>query len=228
MFDVACGTGQLVLELAEGFRESWALDQEPEMIEVASRRARERGVSVRWAVGAVESFCGPRGYFELVTIGSAFQRLERQAVAHRVREWLRDDGHLALVWSQGAWHGDSDWQRCLEERIDYWGERTNVDERVPPAWASNIEETPHATILKRAGLECLDEHFFPAEHDWDVDGLIGLLLSTSFMSREALGDLVEEFKRDLREALLACRPDNRFHEVTSFSYQLARPFPESH
>ena len=39
LLDVACGTGQITFELASSFAEVWAVDQEPEAIEVA----REEG-----------------------------------------------------------------------------------------------------------------------------------------------------------------------------------------
>ena len=49
LLDLACGPGRISIPLASSFREIWAIDLEPEMIEVGQEEARRRGVAnIRW------------------------------------------------------------------------------------------------------------------------------------------------------------------------------------
>jgi ubiquinone/menaquinone biosynthesis C-methylase UbiE len=96
LLDVACGTGQVTFALGDYFAEIWAVDQEPGMIAVASRKAGD-SARFRFRTGAVEELDLPAGTFDLVTIGNAFHRLPRDLVAANVRRWLRPGGYLALL-----------------------------------------------------------------------------------------------------------------------------------
>ena len=50
LLDVACGTGQISFAMHRSFKEVWAVDQEPEMVEVGREKADEFGVgNVRFA-----------------------------------------------------------------------------------------------------------------------------------------------------------------------------------
>src|SRR3954469_1642357 len=78
LLDVACGPGRVTLALASSFRELWAIDLEPEMIEVGHQEATQRGVNnIRWMVGKAEDVQAPPASFELITIGDAFHRLDQ-------------------------------------------------------------------------------------------------------------------------------------------------------
>src|SRR5258707_14761597 len=53
LLDLACGPGRVALDLAGAFTTAWAVDLEPEMIEVGRRGAELRGVGkVTWVTGA--------------------------------------------------------------------------------------------------------------------------------------------------------------------------------
>lgn len=98
MLDLACGTGQLAFPLAGYFPEVWAVDQEPDMIDVVRAKASGLGPGTarfRPAVASAEELNLQQGAFELVVIGNAFHRLHREVVATRVRKWLQPGGFLA-------------------------------------------------------------------------------------------------------------------------------------
>ena len=53
LLDLACGPGRVALPLATHFGKVWAVDQEPEMVEVGRALAKSRGPeNIRWIVGA--------------------------------------------------------------------------------------------------------------------------------------------------------------------------------
>jgi hypothetical protein len=47
---------------------------------------------------------------------------------------------------------------------------------------------------------------------WTVDGIIGLLYSTSFAARRLFGDEAGAFEEDVRQALFHLRPEGTFRE----------------
>src|SRR4051794_5269970 len=82
LLDLACGPGRVALALVSFFREVWAIDLEPEMMEVGQKEATQRGVkTIKWMVGRAEDLQAAPASFELITIGDAFHRLDQQLVA---------------------------------------------------------------------------------------------------------------------------------------------------
>jgi ubiquinone/menaquinone biosynthesis C-methylase UbiE len=115
LLDLACGTGQLAFPLRRWFPAgAWAVDQEPDMVDVVRAKAAAAGAGeVRPVVSSAESLDADPGSFELAVVGNAFHRLDRDMVARRVYGWLQPGGCLALCWSTSPWAGEQAWQRAL-------------------------------------------------------------------------------------------------------------------
>jgi SAM-dependent methyltransferase len=222
LLDLACGPGTVTFELSRHFAEVWAVDQEPETVEFAAAKAERLGVgNVQWMVGRAEDV-DPDETFDVVTIGTAFHRLDRRRVAELATHWLRTGGHLALLWSDTALNGDAHWQRVLAEVLVDWMRRTRADERLPADLEEHLIQLPHTTVLEDAGLVVAGRYEFEELHDWRLDELIGLVYSTSLLPRAVLGDRADAFEADVRERLLAVEPAGVFREHASFAYDLAR------
>jgi SAM-dependent methyltransferase len=105
LLDLACGTGQVCFALRGRFAEVWAVDQEPDMISLVRQKAAALSAPPRFEfrTEAAEELAAPDGSFDLVAMGNAFHRLQRDVVAALVLRWLRPGGHLALLW--GRWPG---------------------------------------------------------------------------------------------------------------------------
>lgn len=206
LLDLACGTGQVACALAPDFAEVWAVDQEPDAVEFGRRKAVD---NIRWIAASAEEV-PLDGRFDLVTIGNAFHRLDRDAVARRL---VAHTGCVALLWSGTPWGGDLPWQQALTATIADWkGE----------GWQQPDDEDSHEQVLRRAGLTYEGLFEFSVVHRWSVESLVGFLYSTSFASRAVLGDQADAFERDLRARLLACSPDGVFEQELTFAYELTR------
>jgi SAM-dependent methyltransferase len=222
VLDLACGTGQIGLAIAPYVAHVLAVDQEPDMVEVGRRAAEEQGLdNIRWSVASAEDVVLAATY-DLVTIGNAFHRLDRERVARRLVPHLTDGGGIALLWSGPPSDGDAAWQQVLQDTIEEWQDRAGTRDRVPDGWAEAIERDPHADVLRRAGLADVETFELTLAHVWTIEGLTGFLLATSFLSRAALGGHAGAFETDLRERLLACDPGGAYAQQITYAVELAR------
>jgi ubiquinone/menaquinone biosynthesis C-methylase UbiE len=221
LLDVACGPGTVTFALAPHFPDVWAVDQEAETVAFAQRKAQARGVrNVRWIAGRAEDV-DPNEVFDVVTIGSAFHRLERRAVAARAAQWLRGGGHLALLWCAIPSDGSAPWQRELAAIIEDWIDRVGSRDRLPPDFFEHLEQLPNATVMEEAGFVDVARYEFRESHEWTIPDLLGLLYSTSLLSLAAVGAQRGAFEADVDARLRAIEPTGRFVEDASFAYDIA-------
>jgi SAM-dependent methyltransferase len=223
LLDLACGPGRLTFPLATRVGEALGIDLEPDAIALAAARAHERRITnVRFAVGRAEDVDAPDGSVDLVTVGTAFHRLDRDLIAARAMAWLRDGGHLALVWSDAPWtEQGGDWQRALSECVFDWSRRMDPAERLPEGFGAAMAERSNDEVLTAAGFTVLDRFETTVVQDWTVDDLIGLVHSTSILPRPLLGSRAAQFDADVRARLLAVEPSGVFRDEPSFAYDLA-------
>ena len=225
LLDLATGPGRIALDLAHAFDRVIAVDLEPEMIDVAKRLARERGIdNVDWRVGRAEDVdLGPESV-DLVTIGEAFHRLEQSRVAAAAFRWLRPGGCLATLGSDDRFTGDEPWEATVREVRDRW-----LPQAFPDGWGRVLPgqgEGPEAreAVLRAGGFAHVQVRPFEQTLELTVDDILGHLASTSVCSRPALGESSEAFEHELRHALRA-DTSSRFTETILWSYSLARKPP---
>ncbi|MBS2538756.1 methyltransferase domain-containing protein [Catenulispora sp. NF23] len=224
LLDLACGTGQLAFPLGRHFAQTWAVDQEPDMIDTVRAKAAAAGLAnVRPVVSSVETLDAQPGSFELAVVGNAFHRFQRDLAARRIRQWLIPGGHLALCWSYSPWAGAEDWQRTLAAILNRWQRELGAEDRTPADPAEVRQRRPDVEVLSAAGFEIVGRGSFDVEHRWSVADLAGYVRSTSFLSPAVLGARAAEFDADLAAGL---RPHDDgggvFTETVGFAYDLAR------
>lgn len=66
------------------------------------------------------------------------------------------------------------------------------------------------------------EYEFPPPYVWTLDSFIGYLISTSLVSKAAMGEAAEEFESDLRRRLLTYDARGQYPETMDFHSILAR------
>jgi SAM-dependent methyltransferase len=221
LLDLGCGPGTLTIPLAPYFAETVALDPDEGMIAEAKRRPGAEGV--RWFVGRAEDISAELGRFRLVTCGSSFHWMDRALVLGKIAQLLEPGGGVALVGgTSGWWDGEEDWQQVITSVI-----RRYLGDVRRAGWSTFAEYITEGErfqqTLERYGWPITFERGYPVELEWDIDGVIGLLWSTSFAGRVQFGDRVDDFERELRAELTALRPDGRFVEKDEFCLVCGRP-----
>jgi len=222
LLDLACGTGQITFAMDRRFHEVWAVDQEPDMVDLVRHKAQATRTTVRALRAAVEDLQAPAGGFELIAIGNTFHRLRRGVVAAKARDWLKPGGSIALLWSTGPWAGNQDWQRTLADLLHRWRVTAGVESRVPAGWDRARREQPDAEVLIAAGFESICSGRFPTRHSWTPEALIGLVYSTSSLPRAVLVPRADEFETELRREFGRHARDGKLGEMIDFAYDLAR------
>ena len=223
LLDLACGTGQLSFALHGHFAETWAVDQEPDMIQLAREKATAAGIrNMRFVTSAAEELVLPTEIFDLVTIGNAFHRLPRLQVARRVWRWLRPGRPLALVWSASPWDGPEPWQQAMSATMARWRARLVDSDRIPAGYDQARRDLPDQEVLRQAGFELADTSQITVRNDWTSAELAGFTFSTSVLSRAALGPLASAFEDDLRGAVEASAAGSTLRQEVSFAVELAR------
>ncbi|MEJ2133582.1 MAG: hypothetical protein P8Y95_18640 [Gammaproteobacteria bacterium] len=162
------------------------------------------------------------GTFELVAIGNAFHRLERDLVARRLAPRLQPGGCVALLWADAPWRGEQRWQRGMADVLERWRRELGATDRVPQDWRAVMDRDPHAEVLSHAGLAYEGRFEFSVSQQWSVESLTGFVYSTSFLNRSVLSDRAREFENDLCRRLVASRGNDTFHQDATFAYELAR------
>jgi SAM-dependent methyltransferase len=226
LLDLACGTGQVAFGLCRRFEQVWAVDQEPDMIRVGRSKGEQLRVdNIQWHNCPAEDLAAPPGFFELVTVGNAFQRLPRQLIARRAFDWLRPGRCLALLWGGIPWQESQGWQRTLTATSERWMGAVGAHNRVPAGWEKARAAKPDVEVLREAGFEVLGRFSVPVTQEWTLEGLVGFAYSTSFLSRAALGGRAGDFEADLRHRLEEEAGVGPYVQVTEFACDLGRRGP---
>lgn len=222
LLDLACGTGQIAFSLASEFIEVVAIDQEAEFIDLAKHKAAGLGMNNIGFMVASAEHVDLHAQFDLVTIGNAFHRLDRNLVAQRLTVTLQHGGCVALLWGDTPWQGQQPWQQDVAETLNRWQHRLESTERVPEGWKRSVDRYPHAEVLRGAGFTYEGRFEFAVSQQWSIESLIGFIYSTSFLNRTVLQQYAEEFENDLQERLLGFGEYDSFRQDAIFAYELAR------
>src|SRR5260370_2571028 len=129
------------------------------------------------------------GTFRLVTCGSSFHWMDRDLVLARVQELLEPGCGIALAGGITGWlDGPEDWHKIVTAAVRrYLGERRRAGGTTFKETSERFEQT-----LERNGWRVEFNCDYPLEQEWDIDGVIGHLWSTSFAGRALFGDRVGE------------------------------------
>jgi SAM-dependent methyltransferase len=228
LLDLGTGTGQIALHLAPRFRRVVALDVSAEMVAAGREAAAAlRADNIDWCVLPAEELASldgtaAGGPYRLVTLGSAFHWMDQPRVLDLTYDRTEVGGGVFITALPGFItpdnvHVDDHLAGTIMEVVRrHLGERRRAGSGfygVPPKpWEVYLSESRYVDIEQGV-------HRFTVE--WDIDGVVGLLYSTSFANRRILGEHVAAFERDLRAALLALDASGRYQRTFDAEWVLA-------
>jgi ubiquinone/menaquinone biosynthesis C-methylase UbiE len=226
LLDLACGTGEISLALADRLTDIWAIDLEPEMVAMARQNANDRGISrIHWLVGRAEEADLPEDHFGVVGVGRAFHRLNRPLIARLSTRWLRSGGHFIDMGADtsGLFKPTTPWLAAAGEVYERWlaqAHRARSD--VTSSAAPDQPKATTQTVLMDAGFLDVAKHEFAVPYVWEIDQFIGYLCSTSYSSQDFWGHAWAGFELDLRDTLTRFAPTGLLIETISAYFVVGR------
>ena len=214
LLDLGCGTGHLSIPLSRHFREVIGLDPEPEMLTEAARQSEELGIqNIRWIEGGsfdCEYFKEDLGKFELVTMGTSFHWMDRDATLDILADMVEPLGGIAVIGTSSVatiWQGTESWQTVTKAVIQKW---LGKEGRAGTVTNYSHSDERHETIIARSRFTHMQIVKFQTERNLSIDDILGGLYSTTFASKPVLGDNQPAFEEELRTSLLKINPLGRF------------------
>lgn len=206
LLDAGCGTGQVFQVFARYFEEVLAFDPDPDMVRLAGQTAAELGLSnVRVLQMLAEEIDETLGTFRMVIFGASFHWTDRRTVGELVYDRLAPGGSLVVL-SPGGFHsGSTAWEAEALAVVEDWLE----SERRAGGGVYQQGER-HEEALSRTRFGGADVKDIVVREEWSTDQIVGYLFSTSYASRQVLGDQAAGFEEDLRKRLQRLRPEGRF------------------
>ncbi len=217
LVDWGCGTGEVAIPLSGAFGGVTAIDVDPEMVAVARTKSERAGITnIAWVVGRAENLDIELQSCDLITAGSAFHWMDRELLSARAYAGLKPGRALALIGGgSSVWDENAEWHsiavRCLRKHLG--------EPRRAGSGTYGVTKK-HGDYLVPAGFR-LESREYPTENEWTADEIVGYLYPTSFAGVQVLGNRLEAFERDLREALAAASADGVFREQLDFYLLLA-------
>lgn len=226
LLDLGCGPGLLALGFAGRFEEVTGMDPEAEMLAEARVKAAAMGIqNVTWIQAASYDLGQLRpslGCFRLVTMGASFHWMDRAATLRTLDTMIEANGGVVLTGSGSVWDPRNEWQQAVKAVVQHWlGEQR----RAGAGTFSDPQARHEQILLQESSFTHIERHILTYPLQWDIDGIIGHLYSTSFCSPVLLGEKKTPFEADLRRTLMAIEPDGRFEEEVQLEVILARRAP---
>jgi len=224
--DIACGTGNATLLLAERGAEATGLDMAPRLLEVAAGRANDAGLDITWTEGSMLELPYPDDSFEVITsvFGVIFGD-PAAAVAAEIARVLDQHGRVAFttwtdegVLAEIAKLSKSTVNEVLDLPPDdgpaalTWGDETDIRELF----------SEHGIMLQveKKSIEFKFESAVAANDEWKNHHPMWLLLKQAIGDEqyEALSDKVLEILESNNEAT-----DGSFSYTSNYLLALGSP-----
>lgn len=215
LLDMGCGTGQSTFALAPLFEKTVAFDVDEEMLNEARRR-QPKGLNIEWQRRSDREVTTTEGPYRLAVACRAFNWMDQYPLLERLHNILEPGGGVALIGDGSFWTGCDPWQERVKEVIQsFLGQRRRAGNSTYSA-----PEEPYVVTLKKNGYDDPCYEAIPVVREWDLQGILGYLYSTSFSARHLYGDRIAEFENVMREELLrANQGSETFVEHVEFVVQ---------
>ncbi len=214
--DLGCGTGQLVLPIAERVRAVVGVDPEPDMLLRARRAANERGATnVSWVIGAdtdmpaLGTLLGNRTV-SAVTIGQALHWMNHDELFRALVPLVRPGGGVAVV-ANGTplWLQDTAWSRALHGWMEQW----LGHELTHPCGTDDASRRRYRDSLVAAGFEPSETRVDYTD-ELDLDQIVGGIYSALPVDRLPAPDQRPLFAERIRHELERYAPFTEHIRVT--------------
>jgi len=222
ILDLGCGTGNVAIPLAERGFCVHAVDPEPEMLAEGRRRGAALPPGrITWQAGSDTTIAGLRlTLLRLCTMGLSFHWMDRAAVLQALDALIEPGGGIACLSRNDSFfsHLDNGWGGAVKDVLsEMLGDEWDYSGRL-----SRTDEDRHEQIFLTSPFPVIEEHSFQVREELTVDDIIGLQLSTSYISPVLLHERHTEFCTRLTRRLLELEPSGIFTDESTVHLIIAK------
>ncbi|WP_344845981.1 class I SAM-dependent methyltransferase [Kribbella ginsengisoli] len=219
--DLGCGPGMATFGLTEHVASVTAVDPDREMLAAGHALAVEKGVDgIDWREGSSEDLAGLGvGPFDLALMAASFHWMDRPATLAALDKLINPGGAVVIItgsmsglardtpnrpaWAEAAYTTRERWAPSRRR----WRGDTSDNQST-----YTLQRGENRAVLEASAFASVDSYELHWQRTHTVDELIGLLMTVPDLTPTALGDRIDGFRTELREALLAAQPGEHFVE----------------
>ena len=224
VLDIGCGTGQVALAIDRKCKEMVCVDPDPEMIRWAKKLTKDCKTKITWVNCRAEDLGKIKeklGLFKVATSSRAFHRMNQDQVLKNLAELIEEDGGVAVFSDWVLWKGNQEWQQVLKRIIQkYLEEKKDIGSK-----KSKESEERWETILARSVFRFIKTYEVPIVRKWNIESIIGYVFSTAAAAPHLFGGRLDQFKKEVKYALLSVNPKGEFKENAVWSIVLGSRKP---
>ena len=220
ILDIGCGTGQVALAMEGKCDEMVCLDSDPEMLKQAKKATKDSPMRLAWIncgsqdLGKVKESLG---IFKIATICRAFHWMNQNQVLEDLDGLIDENSGIAIFGDGSFWTGREEWQQAAKKTVQkYLGE-----ERRAGSGTFKKANERWEKIVARSVFKFIETQQVSIVRSWNIEGIIGLLFSSSFARPNYFGDKLQTFKKDIENILLSINPKGVFQENAVWAIILA-------
>lgn len=224
VLDIGCGTGQVALAMDGKCGEMVCVDSDPEMLIQAEKATKNSKTRLIWINRSAEDLGELKeklGTFKVATSCRAFHRMNQEQVLKNLDKLIDEDGGVATFSDRVLWNGDEEWQRALKAVIQKY---LRKEKRAGKGKFKASDEL-WENILARSVFMFIKTYDVPIVRSWDVESIIGYVLSTAFAAPHLFGEQLGRFKEETKNILLSINQKGVFQENAIWSMVLGSKKP---
>ncbi|WP_144139293.1 class I SAM-dependent methyltransferase [Paraburkholderia sp. BCC1884] len=217
LLDLGCGPGQLSLAFSSWVGAGVALDPEPEMLRVAEGLGAGIAPNIEYRQGSSYDLSPAFGKFRLAVIGRAFHWMDRPDTLTRLDALIEPQGAVALFSTAIVTDAPIAWLASYHALLEDYAQSDPARlQRKSDDWES------HDSVLARSAFAALERISIVETRRVSVESLCARPLSMSSLSRERLGERLDELLGRIRELLDAHATNGWLDERVESTALIAR------
>jgi SAM-dependent methyltransferase len=217
LLDLGCGPGQLSLALSTWIDAGVAIDPEPEMLRIASGLGLGVAPNLEYRLGSSYDLSPELGRFQIAVIGRAFHWMDRADTLARLDKLIDPAGAVVLFATAHADHPSTSWLKEYRALLEEYAQSDSARER-----RKSDDWENHESVLLDSPFASLERVSIVEMRRVAVESLLARVLSMSSLSRDRIGNRLDELLARARPLLEAHTQDGWLDERVDSIALIAR------
>lgn len=197
LLDVGCGPGTSSLFFSPYFKKIIGLDISNSMIQEAINQATQQGITnIQWMCAPAETVNLQQiGSIDLIIFANSFHWMDQELVMDRFKDIVKKGG--AFLGGGSSWNNQQEHDQIIVSTIREFVGKT----RKTVQGGYNKPKSTFKELIDNSSFTFIERKLINFTHEFTVEELIGLQLSTSYANENLLGNKKSKFIAVLSDRL---------------------------